>query len=169
MGKVFILLVLVAGLVIGIMVAVSGGFSCSPGAYCPDGPPSVTSTGGHYDPPDPDIQQDYHPEPAELRAGSAAVAGCRVSEPSPLLDREGIEEAFRRLGAAQELACSFSRQLCSPSSAATAWASSSTMPCSRSPLSAAAHSRYDPGKPERRAITHPSRSVLAGTAADGPR
>jgi hypothetical protein len=75
MGKVFILLVLVAGLVIGIMVAVSGGFSCSPGAYCPDGPPSVTSTGGHYDPPDPDIQQDYHPEPAELRAGSAAVAG----------------------------------------------------------------------------------------------
>ena len=65
MAKVIVLLILVAFLVTGIVVAVKDGISCPPNAYCPSGGGSVSTDNGHYTPPDPDIQhEDFHPEVA---------------------------------------------------------------------------------------------------------
>jgi hypothetical protein len=66
MAKVLIPLIMIAGIVIVIVLAVTQP-SCPAGSYCPPsgGGGSVSTDNGHYTPPDPDVQhEDFHPEPA---------------------------------------------------------------------------------------------------------
>jgi hypothetical protein len=65
MGKLTVLFILVAFLVVILVVAVKDGISCPPNAYCPSGGPPVSTDGGHYTPPDPDVlHEDFRVVPA---------------------------------------------------------------------------------------------------------